>query len=577
MSNARKPGLDAYTQEHVERLKAAVLQGHTLATLADWIQRHTFLRGQPFTFLNHEFQLRIASDSSRGVNVRKCSQIGLSELSARLALATCSVLSGSTFIYTLPTAAFAKTFAKTRMDPIIATSPALSAAANSITNNSEVKQFNDSFLFIKGTVGQAAAISVPADGLFHDEVDFSDLAVLSNYESRLTHSPHKLKRKFSTPTVTGYGISAEMDASRRFWYMVKCNHCGEQFVPNYLAHVRIPGWDRAMKEITRDRLPHIAYQQAELHCPSCDAVPSLQPEHREWVLENNSENHEAAGYQIQPFDAPNIISIPDLVVASTKYERHVDFVNFALGLPAEDKESTLTKADIDACYVEGAQPGFFTNVMGIDMGLICHVVVAGVDPYGRLMVVHTERVPLAQLETRKQELGVRFQVRLTVMDSQPYADTLMRLQAKDSNLYGAVYVQSKDLAIYTVKKLEDQEEGDADERKVRAGEEQVRQVNINRNRAFDGLMEAIRSLNVLLVEDANRPIVTAHLQDMKRIRDFSSDKEVTFVWRKSTKGEDHFHHALGYAFVAAKMRAVAGSSIVLPGLVHSFKLEPPKK
>lgn len=555
---------DAF-ETHLDRLKTAVLKGHSLTSIPRWIEEKTFLMGRPFSFRDHEFQKRILEDLSQEINVRKCSQIGLSELSARRALAITNILEGVTMIYTLPTANFAKTFAKTRIDPIVEGSAALRASVHPTMDNTETKQFNQSFIFIKGTVGTGAAISIPADFLTHDEVDFSDPEVLSNYQSRLTHSKYKGKMKLSTPTVDGYGISAEMKASRRYWNIVKCDHCTHAFVPDYFKHVRIPGFTGdSLRELTKDNINKWRVDEAYVECPRCGGVPSLQHEHREWVLENPDATFEAVGYQIQPFDAPNIISCRDLILSSTKYKRYVDFVNFSLGLPAEDKESTLTPEDINACYAPSPPTGYYTHVMGIDMGLLCHLMVAGVDGLGQMRVVHTEIVPLGQLEKRKAELCGMYRVSLGVQDAHPYADTVMRMQATDPNLYAAIYSNLKQMTPFSVRdKDKEPEEGKLD----------IRQVNVNRNRAFDGLMAFIRQGKLRIVEDVNKQTITDHLQDMKRVKDFSSDNEMEYIWRKSTAGDDHFHHTLLYAWIASQLRAMTHHGLAMPGLVHKFKLK----
>jgi hypothetical protein len=556
---------DAAFETHLDRLKTAVLHGYSLTSIPRWIEERTFLGGRPFSFQDHEFQKRILQDISREVNVRKCSQIGLSELSARRALALVNILEGVIMIYTLPTANFAKTFAKTRLDPIVEGSATLRAAVHPTMDNTEVKQFNQSFIYIKGTVGTGAAISVPADFLTHDEVDFSDPEVLSNYQSRLTHSKYKGKMKLSTPTVEGYGISAEMAASRRYFNLVKCDHCAQHFLPDYFKHVRIPDFPGdSLREITQGNIHKWRVDEAFVECPHCGGKPSLQPEYREWVLENPDATFEAAGYQIQPFDAPNIISCRDLIISSTKYRRYVDFVNFGLGMPAEDRESTLTKEDVDACYIPGRSPGFYTHVMGIDMGLMCHIVVSGVDHLGKMMTVHTEVVPLGRLEVRKNELCATYRVSLTVQDTQPYVETVMRMQKTDPNLFGAIFSNLKQMTPFSVKDQDKEpEEGKLD----------IRQVNVNRNRALDGLMGFIRSGNWFILEDENRALITKHLQDMKRVKDFTADNELAFVWRKSVAGDDHFHHALLYCWIASQMRGMSHAGLLMPGLVHSFKIK----
>lgn len=548
---------------HLNRLKSAVYKRFSLANVADWVEENTYLKGERFSFVNHEYQIPILRDPSTEINVRKCSQIGLTELSSRRALAQCNIMPGFTVIYTLPTASFANTFVKTRVDPMIDGSPVLSQAAHHTTNNTEVKRFGESFIYFKGTKGAAAAISIPADALYHDELDFSDLEVVTNYQSRLTHSKYKLKMNLSTPTVSGYGISALFDASRRHFNFCKCNHCNHQFVPNYYEHIKIYGTDD-IRTITKDTIHRYKLDTAKLLCPKCKKEPSLQIEHREWVIENPGDNHEAAGYQISPFDAPNIITVKDLITASTKYSRVADFINFNLGLPAEDSESNMSMESINRCFVPGEFPTSYTSAMGIDMGLFCHIMVGYLDHTGVMYTIHTEVVPLMDLEKRKRELQHQYRVRLTVMDSMPYTDMMLRLQATDSNLYGGMYVATKSLETFKIKSKEEFAE---------RGQQEFRQVSINRNHTFDAIMEMIRAGQWICKEDGNKQTIINHLQDQKRVQEFSSENDMKFVWRKSSKGQDHFHHALLYLWIATRMVGVAGSIITLPSLVHTFKVE----
>ncbi len=566
--------MDVFYGDHVARVRAAVMRAHSLATVSEWITENTTLRGEPFSFLDHEFQETIVRDPSRQKNVRKCAQVGVSELSSRITLALANILDSTTFIYTLPTADFAKNFVKTRVDPIILTSKALKDALNNTADNTQIKQFGTSFVYFKGTIGQSAAISVPADGLVHDEVDFSDQQVMSTYESRLIHSPYKFKLKFSTPTVEGFGISEEFQTSRRFWNFAKCEHCNEWFLPSYFEHVHVPGYEHDKREITKEKLPFIRWQEAKVLCPGCGREPDLGPENRAWVCENPTESHESVGYQVQPFDAPRIITASYLVEASTKYDRFVDFVNFGLGLPAEDKETSFSRAELEQLFIKAEISGYYARVAGIDMGMTCHVMIGAVSPTGQLLIVKTERVPLARIQERKDELTRDHAVSVSVMDSQPYTETLYRLQERDANLYGAIYVTSKNLALYTLKKVDEELEAGEDDKKAKEGEERERQVNINRNKAFDGLMHFVRAGNLLILEDENKDLIISHVQDMKRIKQFTAEKEITYVWQKSAKGQDHFHHALLYCWIASKMRTMVGSPILLPGMVRKIHVKP---
>jgi hypothetical protein len=549
---------------HMERLRTVLLNSWGLEKIPEWLTVNTMIRGGNYSFLDHEYQEAVLRDPSPEKVVRKCSQIGISELAARYALALCNMIPGFTTIYTLPTAGFARTFTKTRVDTVIDESPIMKANLHTSTDNSEVKRFNNSFLYVKGTKGASAAISVPADAIFNDEVDFSDSEVMSNYQSRLTHSKYKFKFKWSTPTVEGWGISEHFESSRQKWNMVKCCHCNHYFVPDYFQHVRIPDFFDDMRAITKETIGRLRFSEAWLECPKCGKEPSLLPAHREWVIMNSESKHIAAGFQITPFDAPNIISLPFLIQASTSYDRYVDFINFNLGLPAEDKETSLTLDDFERCYVRGEPPAFGTTVMGVDMGMTCHFVIAGVDYTGRMTVVKTARVPLGQFEEKFKQFCAEYRVAMAVMDSYPYTDLLMRLQGWFVNLYGGIYTNTKDIEIFKLRAQEKDED---------AGKEAVRQVNINRNKAFDSLMDFIRGGSITFFEDENKEELMKHCMDMKRIKEFTSDNEMAFVWKKSAKGIDHFHHALQYCYAAARLRGVSQNGAIIPVSLHKFRVK----
>lgn len=549
-------------KHHLERLKSATTNRHTAGSLPEWICEHTYIGGDRYSFANHEYQERILRDESREIVIRKCSQVGLSETSARMALALCAVIPNFTVGYTLPTAGFATTFMRTRIDPVIQSSPYLSDMIHTTTDNAEVKRLGDSYLYLKGSQSSNAPISVPMDMLIHDELDFSDPEVISQYQSRLTHSRHKRKIKLSTPTVPGRGIDKEFQRSRRWFNLVKCSRCGHWFTPDFYRHVKIPKFTGDLREITKANLHKYDYSRAYVECPACGGAPSMQPDYREWVLENPDDYFLAAGYQVSPFDAPNIITPGYLIEASTQYKRRIDFENFSLGLPAEDKESTLLAEELKAVIVQ-MSPGGLGRVMGLDMGMECHCVIADVTWDGQLIIVHSEVIPVGKVRERRKELARQFGVRMTVVDSQPYTETVLAMQQEDMNLYGAVYTRSKSIETYTVK---DQE---ADDEK---GRSEVRQVNINRDKAFDALMEDIRSGRVYKVSDENDELWVTQLTDMRRMKEWTADAEMSFVWRKSEDGNDHFHHATLYCRIASQIIGVSRGGIILPSMVASFRV-----
>lgn len=563
--------MDRIVENHFTRLRTAILRRFSAAMVAQWICQNTKYAGEPYSYLDHEYQERILNDVSREVNVRKCSQVGLSEANARKALALVNILSPYTVAFTLPTAKFAGSFMKTRIDTVIEGSDAMKAALNKNNDNNEIKQFGDSFLWVRGAASSNAPISIPCDHLIHDEVDFSDQEVLGQYQSRLTHSKWKRTDKISTPTLPGFGIDKAFQESRRHFLFCKCNHCGFQFIPSYYDHVRVPDYDDDLRKVSKYVLGKIKWQQAQLHCPKCDKVPDLGPEYREWVCENPDSGLIAAGYQVSPFDAPKIIVPSFLVEQSTKYDRIQDFENFNLGLPSEDKEATLTRQDLLDLHTTDSPGAANVYVMGVDVGNTYHFVIAAVNAYDQLHVVHRERVHMSKAKERYEQLRLAWRVVCTVIDSGPHSETVMSLQERDQNCYAAVYVNKKTILTHQVVH-KDEEEG--------KGQEFLRQVNVNRSRAFDAYMNVIRDRQMLIMEQPEggeelREAYIQHHTSMKRVKVYDNDSgEMMYSWQKSD-GQDHFHHASLYCFIASRVRGMGRSLVALPtASLYTFRLKP---
>lgn len=567
--------LDEYTQQHIERIKAATTNKLGRKDVAQWITTNTFINGKNFSFLNHEYQQQILADDSAELVIKKSAQTGISEMSMRMALALIMVMPGSFRIgYTFPSAGFASGYAKTRLNPIISGSPALRAAmATGDLDSAEMKTFGEGKeLYFKGAAVGNAAISTTLDLLIHDERSFSDPEIIGDYWSRVLHSDYKWRVSLSTPTHIGDQIDIAFQNSRRHWNFCQCTHCNHLFIPNYYENVWIPGWTKDLDEINASNLHTTRYQEAKFVCQKCHQETSLLPENRQWVCENPTENHRAAGYQVQPFDAPLIVTLPDLIDASTKYATKTKFRQFSLGQSATDSESGLTDADIDKVGVELMQTPFSYHQIGVDLGLYCHFMVGGVAHDGTLVVVHYERVALKDFRVRYAALAAQYNVTIKVSDIQPYSELIMSLSEVDKRLYAGRYVTRQGIEIYDLKQEEPDKENAI---------EGVREVSINRNALFDKLLSELRpgegiEPRIKIAKRNDWALVKAHLTSMRRAQATLRNGEFTSVWTKPADGQDHYFHTLGYLWVAVQMRSIAyGSGMALLPTVSSFKVKEP--
>lgn len=557
---------DPIFQRHIARMKSA-LMAHSHDTICDFITEHTYLAGQKFSWTGHEYQKKILEDPSQNVVIIKAAQVGISEMSARLALARAVLVNGFSTIYTLPAASFAQNFMKTRINPVVDSSPYLRELVSKDVDNSTVKRFGDSYIYLKGAQVDRQAISVPADMIVMDEVDNSNQDVLTLFESRLIHSKYAMTIKLSTPTIPNFGIDLAYKQSRKHLNMCKCCHCNDWFYPSYYDHVKIPGFSGSLDSITKRSFASADFRWMEAHvaCPTCGKPANLMPEYREWVIENPGDSFPSAGYKVSPFDCPTIIKPSALVKSSTDFARKHDFVNQRLGESLEDAESSLAMTELEACLISEYPGGGFSYVYGLDMGLTCWMTIAAVLPDNTLIIIKVIPIPLFSVVEDVPKIVRQYKCRMGVADHQPYTETIYRLQQVLPNLFAGVYMSNgmKGVDLFKVR--------DQDEDKEK-GKESIRQVGVARDKGFDILMMMIRSGHILKVSCENDETWKEHVTDQKRIREFRNE-ELVFVWKK-TLGNDHLHHSLLYTLVASRMLGVAsGSQVSLP-LVFTFKVRP---
>lgn len=557
--------------DSVARLRSSVLGDFDASQTAAWIQRYLTLSGRQVSFKGREYQARILESTAPLIVTKKCSQVGISELMLMRNLALMDIIDGFKIIHTLPTAVFAQRVMKTRVDPLIAGSPHVAAKLNKNLDNASVKQMGNSLLYLGGTNTDASVISTPADAIVVDELNFSVIENVEKLQSRLTASAYRWWNYVSTPTVPNFGIDAQFNATKRYYNHCKCTHCGNWFLPDYLKHVQIPDFKGDLLSITKNDLGTLRWREATLLCPHCHKPADLSIENRDWVCENPLDvGFDGEGFQISPTDAPEIISMSDLVLWSTRFNRKVNFVNYHLGQTMEDEDSGLNDNDLDLMETVGRQSLNGFKVFGLDMGTVCHLVVGVTNGAGRMTVVALHPIHYTNLEEELNKYIKLYRPTTIVADSQPYVETIHRLQRKIHNLYGSVYITSKNLeAFRLIEKEENQQKALLN----------VRQLNVNRNFALTALMSDIRNGSVGIARLPELPTFRTHLKDMKRqaattsvfTGDGNSEEPDSYVWAK-TSGNDHYHHALLYCHIASQMvHHLPANGGALPFFVSSFK------
>ena len=550
-----------------------------MSRTAEWLCKYTSHpkdNTERWSFKDHEMQVEIANCDAPKACVRKCSQVGLSELSVRIMLCLLNIYSNSTGIYTLPTTSFARKFAKARIDSVVSGSEYLKAQVDSNNDSSELKQIGGSFLYITGSFGQTAAISVPADFLVRDEVDFSNQVALSTFASRLGHAEGGgITRDFSTPTVEKFGISDRYDKSTQARYAVVCDHCSRTVMPDFMQDVVIPGFDDETIKLERTDLdnPKIRIGEAFLKCPSCGKELTqanlCDASKRKWVHAYEKGSREWEGFQVFPFDVPSVNPVPKTLRAMDEYKKKADWVNFKVGVTYEDAETCFLRDVIErSTTLEWVRPRELAAsgcVLGMDVGKVSHILIGRRNGF-YLDIIHAERVKQDDDDAifkRVIELIRMYRVVKAVVDAGPDFTTALKLIGKCylNQVFACYYVRSTrtSLANLDVKEVD-----------------QV--INANRTATLDDTAKAANKGQIRYARMEETETIKEHLRSLKRVETDNARGERVASWVST--GPDHYGHAMNYLNMADDMTEFRGKHFPVAAMPMMQKVkisdEPPK-
>jgi len=557
-----------------DRITNALDKSNSLRGLSDWICKHTRLEGKNFSFKHHEYQPDIIDDPHSRKNIKKCSQVGLSELSVRLTLGFLGVSRSKRAIYTLPTSRFASKFSKDRFDPVIEESDFLSSLRVRSADSAEMKRLGSCTLYMNGTYGQGSAISVPAHMLVHDEIDFSDAAVIATYQSRLRHAEEDeygfkgITYRFSTPTVKGFGISAAFERSTKKYYLVKCSACSDWSAPDFFRDVVLPGYDGDLSTFSNvdANNPNYKLDKAYLSCPKCGHDLSqdlLDPARREWVAMNPSARE--GGWQVNPFDVPVYNSIPSLLLQAGDYKRIGDWWNFTLGQEYEDADNTFLSDPFEKGRVSTwtiPEVGANGTFAGLDVGKVSHLII-GKEMNGKPEIIYAEKIKMtsdkALAESVKERMD-QYGVGLLVIDAMPDFTTALTLigMSRPKQVFANYYQQTapkNKLTNFVIKE-----------------EESV--ISSYKTGVFDEFCKMHNSYQIAWPKHPEIEEVGRHMKNLKKIMNSQASnlEEAQGIWIAT--GEDHYGHAANYAMIAYELmdQIIGGGGFSMPPMVSSIKM-----
>lgn len=389
--------------------------------------------GKPLEFREeHAFQVQYMRDFAPQLCVIKSSQVGMTtdSIAKTLYLAHLNEpelweklfnrrkkTKGISIIYTMPTANDVSDFSAVRFKSMVSSSPLLvdmmggKAGVDAVTR----KKIGDSYIYFRGTTKEGQAISVPADIIVNDELDFSNPSIVEMLDSRLTHSDLKWWWKFSTPSIPNYGIDAEYRKSNQYHFVIRCAHCNKRqeiIFPRNVKHKKIRG--------KRIRF---------WGCIKC----GKELERSGGVWEARYPNRAYHGYMIPPTICP-WIQPDDITKSKKRYKNEKSFQNYALGRAFStgadvlSRELMLDRMEIGRPH----NPILDTLIfMGVDQGDVQHYVISRMVENRREIL----KVGTTQSFDQIVELIKVWNVRTCIMDALPNKVPAMKM-AKDH--YGKI-------------------------------------------------------------------------------------------------------------------------------------------
>lgn len=533
-----------------QNVKMRFGDGDATKSMGDWICANTHLKKRPFSFDGHGFQKAIADDMHPNMSVKKCSQIGLTEVQIRKFLAFLARSTAISGIFSLPNEKMFTKVYNGRIKPILEQEQVFNppSAFKPVRNKDQV-QIRDSFGYITACT-EADATSINADFLMHDELDLSPQEIIALYQSRTQGSDIQITQSFSTPTFQNFGISKNYDMTDQREYVMKCASCGKTEIPLFrpkFVHVEDFHFDvESFMDLTTEQLSMLNLENTYVKCPHCGARLDLgDNSHREWVAKHPLRQN-FRGYQVRPFSTPRIKPAYIFKQLAQHQERGTlrRFYNTVLGEEYTSADARIQVSDVELAMSKGESrvpdiPPDTACYLGIDVGFTCHITISYDDAQGWPHFVLWDTVPAAFLVKRVEELMKIYNIVQGVIDRFPYTNESNQLRDLTHGIIMPVQWRGD-------KPLVPQMENDT---------KTLSHYTAGMTYAMDRVQQLLQHKKMIISGyTGQKQTVIDHLHSMVRNDDPSGEAEFNelALWLK-TDGNDHYMHAAAFNLLSRRI------------------------
>ncbi len=489
--------------------------------LLSWTKANRLINGRE---VNLPFSQRgIYEDLSPDVVVRKGTQVFISEFLVNLSLWAIDTkyAERGNVLYMMPTQLLMDDFSQSRMDKAIEESPYLNrrfvkAMSKNQANRARLKRLGGSSLHMRGSDSLKQAISVDADIVIDDEVDWFSEETVEWTRERLGSSQQPLFRAVSKPTYPGQGIDLMYgDSDQRQWH-IKCDACNRWQTIDWWKNI-VFHYDDRIQAVTDVKV-------------LCSNEKCRQPINHladgEWVAAHPGRR--VHGYHISRLLSPlvNLVAMAEDSLRVSDIPILQRFYNSGLGLAYAPKGGRIDSSELEYdsdLSLHPADSGFG----GVDVGLKLH---AAVIEKGE------SKLEVRQMEEFDtfDELDIWFSknnIRNCIIDARgdPRATTEWA-EKYPGRVYRWSHIENTNDTRYN---------------------EDTSEVKLNRTSLLDNMFGACRDGRMVFPHEIRSiPSFLAHLRAL--VRELIKDPRLNkLIPRYVGSAPDHYAFALSYAVLAA--------------------------